>query len=98
MVDKNKAQPRKGDLVRWVKEHRLYIADQHGNSYPHNPVYEFGIVMEVSHVDINAVIIFGFTPQQLIIGDIVKDEIEIISRAPLKLYIATPDEVKKYEK
>ena len=98
MVYENKSQPRKGDLVRWVKEHRLYVSDEYGNAYPHNPVYEFGIVMEVSHVDTNAVIIFGFTPRQLIIGDIMKDEIEIISRAPLRLYIATPDEIKKYEK
>ena len=50
--------------------------------------------MEVSHVDSNAVIVFGFTTKQLFIADLNNDELEIISRAPRKLILPTKQDMK----
>ena len=95
--DNNKVS-RRGDLVRWVKDFAFYAADDKGNAWPHDPIYEYGLVMEVSHTDPNSVIVHGFTSKMLFIVDIEKDEIEIVSKATQRLWSPTPAEVKKYEK
>ena len=88
----------RGDLVRWVKDYALFAADDNGNAWPHDPIYEYGLVMEVSHKDDNALIVFGFTTKQLFIVDKTSDEIETVSRAKEKLVFPSADEIKKYEK
>lgn len=40
-----------GDLVRWVISYAVFAADSDGNVHPVSPIYEMGIVMEVSAVD-----------------------------------------------
>ena len=91
-------QSNRGDLVRWVREYAFYEADDKGNAWPHDPVYEYGLVMEVSYKDNNALIVFGFTAKQLFVVNKGSDAIETISRAPKKLIIPTPEEIEKYEK
>ena len=98
MADDDGEAPRKGDLVRWIKDYMFFSADNRGNAWPHNPVYEYGLIMEVSHTDPNALIVFGFKAKQMFIVDVVHDEIETISRAARKLIVPTAEEVKKYEK
>ena len=74
----------------------FYSADNRGNAWPHNPIYEYGLIMEVSHIDPNALIVFGFKTKQLFICDY--EELEIVSKASRKLIIPTTAEIKKYEK
>jgi hypothetical protein len=33
--------PRRGDLLRWIVDYKLFAADDKGNAWPHNPVYEY---------------------------------------------------------
>ena len=66
----------KGDLVRWVKEYTFYAADDRGNAWPHDPIYEYGLVMQTSHVDPSALIVFGFRTKSLFIVDMKYDEVE----------------------
>ncbi|MBI80167.1 MAG: hypothetical protein CMQ51_07060 [Gammaproteobacteria bacterium] len=40
-----------GDLVRWVISYAVFAADAHGNVHPITPIYEMGIVIEVSTHD-----------------------------------------------
>ena len=40
-----------GDLVRWVISYAVFAADDKGNVHPVTPIYEMGIVMEVSAFD-----------------------------------------------
>jgi len=91
-------EPHRGDLVRWVTDYMLYAADDKGNAWPHNPVYEYGIVMEVSHVDPFAVIIFGMNSKTLFVANTKEEEIETVSAAQRGLLYPTTEEIKKYEK
>ena len=97
-ADNNKIQTRRGDLVRWVKEFTFFAADDQGNAWPHDPIYEYGLVMEVSETDSNALIVHGFSSKSLFIVDMNHDEVEVISKAPQKLWWPSTSEVKKYEK
>ncbi len=90
--------PRKGDLVRWISDYKLLSADDIGNVWPNNPVYEFGIVMDVSETDPWAVVIYSTSVGIWFTAQIFQDDIEIIARAPKKLIAPTTAEVKKYEK
>ena len=88
--------PTRGDLVRWVSDYMFFSADNRGNAWPHNPVYEYGLIMEVSNADPHALIVFGFKLKQLFICNY--DEIETVSKAPRKVLVPTAEEIKKYEK
>lgn len=92
------ASPRKGDLVRWVSDYNLLAADDVGNVWPNDPVYEFGVVMDVSETDPWAVVIYSTSVGIWFTAQILDDDIEILSRAPKRLIIPSASEVKKYEK
>ncbi len=40
-----------GDLIRWASTYAVFAADDQGNVYPVSPLYEMGIVVEVSLMD-----------------------------------------------
>lgn len=71
----------RGDLVRWVVDYEYFAADEIGMAYPFNPIYEYGIVIEVSEKDSNAVIIYNPKQAEWCIGDLYKDNIQVISKA-----------------
>tara|TARA_Y100001938_G_C8020640_1_gene395122 strand:- start:277 stop:591 length:315 start_codon:yes stop_codon:yes gene_type:complete len=48
-----------GDLVRWVISYAVFAADDNGNVHPVSPIYEMGIVVEVSTVDPCLVCVFA---------------------------------------
>lgn len=50
---------RVGDLVRWVISYAVFAADDNGNVHPVSPIYEMGIVVEVSTVDPCLVCVFA---------------------------------------
>jgi hypothetical protein len=79
--------PRRGDLLRWIVDYKLFAADDKGNAWPHNPVYEYGVVIEVSHTDPLAVIMFGMTIMTQIVAHVAEDNLELVSPAPIRLLI-----------
>ena len=69
---------RRGDLVRWIIDHDIYEADGEvlrGVS----PNYKYGIIMEVSSVDPNAVIIFSYEDGDWTILNLIHDDFEVLS-------------------
>ena len=50
---------RVGDLVRWVISYAVFAADDEGNVHPVSPIYEMGIVTEISFVDPCLVCVFA---------------------------------------
>ena len=84
--------------MRWISDYKLLAADHVGNVWPNNPVYEFGIVMDVSDSDPWSVVIYSTSVGIWFTAQIFQDDIEILSRAPKKLITPTGAEVKKYEK
>ena len=73
----------KGDLIRWVVGHDTYQSD--GNTlYGTDPIYNHGIIMEVSNVDPGCIIVHSrdttMAPRLVILNSEL-DQIEILSSA-----------------
>ncbi len=71
----------KGDLVRWVTGHSVYEAHD-TRLVGAVPLYTYGIIMEVSDKDPNAIIVNSCIkshPIRLIILDGKEEDIEILS-------------------
>ena len=71
----------KGDYIRWLTGHSVYEADE-DSLVGVEPIYTYGIVMEVSNVDPGAIIVHSAVPDKvarlvILSNDI--DEIEIMS-------------------
>ena len=98
MGDSNPKKPKRGDLVRWICDYALFAADDKGNAWPHDPQYEYGVIMEVSHSDPNAIIVFGTSSKMWYTANIIEDEIEIVSSSRRQILFPSAEEIKKYEK
>ena len=73
----------KGDLIRWIVGHDTYQSD--GDTlYGTDPIYNHGIVMEVSDVDPDCIIVHSrdapMAPRLVILNNTL-DEIEVLSSA-----------------
>ena len=90
--------PQRGDLVRWVSDYTFFAADDRGNAWPHDPVYEYGIVMHLSDIDPWSVVVYCTSQGFWFTAHVLDDDVEILSTAQRKLLVPTADEVKKYEK
>ncbi len=70
----------KGCLVRWVVDYKYYAAPAtSGGIIPQEPIYNYGIVMEVSESDPYAVVIFCFDNDGWTILNMIHDEFEILN-------------------
>lgn len=72
----------KGAYIRWIVGHKVFQAYEH-NLVGADPIYRYGIVMEVSHVDPNAIIVHSDTERRgnhLVILDMIDDNVEILSK------------------
>lgn len=77
---------KKGDLVRWVTGHSVYEAHDEFLVGSH-PLYSYGIVMEVSDINPQAIIVNSCLkshPVTLIILDGSEEDIEILSNGGTK--------------
>tara|TARA_R100001163_G_C5067418_1_gene206522 strand:+ start:5264 stop:5509 length:246 start_codon:yes stop_codon:yes gene_type:complete len=73
---------KKGAYIRWVVGHRVFQASATG-LLGSDPIYRYGIVMEVSQVDPNAIVVHSDIESRdhhLIILDIIDDNVEILSK------------------
>ena len=72
---------KKGDLIRWVVGHDTYQSDGQ-TLFGTDPIYNHGIIMEVSDVDPACIIVHSrdaeWAPRLVILNGTV-DEIEILS-------------------
>ncbi len=76
----------KGDYVRWLTGHSVYEAHE-DKLVGADPIYTYGIVMEVSKVDPDAIIVHATVPNKigrLVILSDVSDDIEILSTGGIK--------------
>ena len=74
----------KGDLVRWMIGHASYAAhNDPAELVGHEPIYKYGIVMQVSTVDHMAIVVHscGFEKSsRLIILNGEHDSVEVLSK------------------
>ena len=70
---------KRGDLVRWVTDHKMYQSN--GDVLIGlDPNYMYGIIMEVSKVDPNAVIVFSYKKGgKWEILNLIHDDFEVLS-------------------
>ena len=51
---------KRGDLIRWVVDWGVYAISTGGEAYGRYPQYCHGIVIEVSHKDADALVVFCY--------------------------------------
>lgn len=71
---------RQGDFIRWITGHGIYEAYDDG-AVGVDPIYEYGIILEVSLIDKGAIIVHSFSNSsaRLLILNNTVDEIEVLS-------------------
>ena len=74
---------KKGSLVRWIVEYEFYNASMHtGEVYPQNPIYNYGIIMEVSRAKSPyPVVVFCFQDGMWKMVNLIHDHFEVVSGA-----------------
>jgi len=71
----------RGDLVRWLNGHSVYESDGI-NLVGADPIFSYGIVIEVSKVDPDAIVVtscMSRNPPRMVILNRTTDEVEIVS-------------------
>ena len=72
----------KGDLVRWIVGHSTFAA-YHDRLVGEDPIYKYGIIMQVSPVNSHAIVVHSYgdtSNARLIILDGEDDMVEILSK------------------
>ena len=79
---------KRGDLVRWVTDWGIYAASADGHIEREFPQYAYGIIMEVSHQDPDAIVVYCYDSKQKfteynmwVILHMIQDEFELVSQA-----------------
>ena len=79
---------KRGDLVRWVTDWGIYAASADGHVERDFPQYAYGIIMEVSHQDPEAVVVYCYDSKHAfteyntwVILHMIHDEFELVSQA-----------------
>jgi len=77
---------KRGDLVRWVTDWGVYAASADGHIEREFPQYAYGVIMEVSHRDPEAVVVYCYDSKQQfaeqdtwVILHMIHDEFEVVS-------------------
>jgi|TARA_R110000824_G_scaffold5313_2_gene24651 hypothetical protein len=71
-----------GDLIRWIVEYQSFLAGPTSNDVrPCNPVYDYGIVLDISTQDPHSVIVSVMRIGQLHVLHQLQDGFEILSES-----------------
>ena len=70
-----------GDFVRWVISYAVFTADDTGNVYPYEPIYCYGLVVEVANDGSPVVVVYIPRSHEYHMLDISKYSFEILSSA-----------------
>lgn len=70
----------KGCLVRWIIDYKFYAAsDLSDGVTPQEPIYNYGVILEVSHVHPNAVVVMCYKDGTWTLLNMIHDQFEILS-------------------
>ena len=70
----------KGMLVRWVVDYGYFAATQTGDGVePYEPVYHYGIIMEVSCTDLHSVAVVCTSNGDWRLLNMIHDRFEVLS-------------------
>ena len=77
---------KRGDLVRWVTDWGIYAASADGHIEREYPQYAYGVIMEVSHRDPEAIVVYCYDSKHefaeqnaWVILHLIHDEFELVS-------------------
>lgn len=71
--------PQVGDMIRWIIDYESYVSD--GDSlYPRQPIYEYGIIIEISSADPYSVAVATSGHGSVEIIHMIVDGFEIVSK------------------
>jgi len=78
--------PKRGDLVRWVTDWGIYAASADGHVERDFPQYAYGVIMEVSSQDPEAIVVYCYDSKRQfseqgtwVILHLVHDAFELVS-------------------
>ena len=70
----------KGCLVRWIIDYNFFAAsDNTQGVVPQEPIYKYGIILEVSSIDPTAVVVICYQDGAWTILNMIHDQFEILS-------------------
>ena len=70
-----------GDYVRWVISYAVFACDAEGNTWPHKPVYSYGLIVETANDHSPSVIVYIPRSCEYHILDTSKYAFEVLSSA-----------------
>ena len=70
-----------GDFVRWVISYAVFAADEIGNAWPYEPVYCYGLIIEVANDGSPNVIVYIPRSSEYHLLDTTKYQFEVLSSA-----------------
>ena len=71
----------RGDFVRWVISYAVFSADEHGTAYPADPVYCYGLIVEVANDGSPSVVVYIPRSCEFHMLDTSKYHFEVLSSA-----------------
>jgi hypothetical protein len=72
-------KPKVGDMIRWIVDYKSFVADE-DMLYPHEPIYEYGIIIEIANDDPYSVAVACTNSGKIDIIHMIIDGFEIVSR------------------
>ena len=70
-----------GDFVRWVISYAVFSADAEGNTWPHKPVYCYGLIVETANDNSPTIVVYIPRSCEYHILDTTKYAFEVLSSA-----------------
>ncbi len=72
-------KPQVGDMIRWIVDYKSFISDEE-LLYPHEPIYEYGIIIEIANDDPYSVAVASTHSGKMDIIHMIIDGFEVISK------------------
>jgi len=69
-----------GDLVRWIVDYKFFEAPPDGLVLPSDPIWAYGIIIEVSEIDPMSVVLVRLDTKTYQILHMIHDGFEIVSK------------------
>tara|TARA_R110000824_G_scaffold92217_4_gene223876 strand:+ start:7740 stop:7979 length:240 start_codon:yes stop_codon:yes gene_type:complete len=74
------AKLKRGALIRWIIDYEYFAAPAHsGGVEPYEPIYMYGVIMEVSNIDHKSVAVACVQDGRWVFLNMIHDEFEILS-------------------
>ena len=72
-------KPKVGDLIRWIIDYNSFVADLE-MVYPNEPIYEYGIIIEIANDDPYSVAVACNSNGRIDIIHMMIDGFEVVSK------------------